>query len=85
MQSPGFPIVRLRRLRRTPGLRSLARETRVSPEQLIPGFFVRKGSKVREEISSLPGVFRMSPDTALQEAEEILKLNVRAVILFGIP
>jgi porphobilinogen synthase len=85
MSSPGFPIVRLRRFRRTAGLRALARETRVSPEQLIPGFFVRKGKNVREEISSLPGVFRMSPDTALREAEELRKLDVRAAILFGIP
>jgi porphobilinogen synthase len=85
VDSPGFPIVRLRRFRRTAGLRALARETRVSAEQLIPGFFVRKGKNVREEISSLPGVFRMSPDTALREAEELLKLSVRAVILFGIP
>jgi porphobilinogen synthase len=85
MPSSGFPTVRLRRLRRTAGLRALARETRIAAEQLIPGFFVRKGKNLREEISSLPGVFRMSPDAALREAEELLKLKVRAVILFGIP
>ena len=85
MDSAGFPTLRLRRFRRTAGLRDLARETRVSPQQLIPGFFVRKGRNVREEISSLPGVFRMSPDTVLKEAEAVRKLGVRAAILFGIP
>ncbi len=75
----------MRRLRRTASLRALARETRVSAEQLIPGFFVRKGARVREEISSLPGVYRLSPDTVLREAEGLLKLGIRAVILFGIP
>ena len=63
----------------------MARETRVSPSQFIAPLFVRKGARVREEISSLPGVFRLSPDTALREAEQLLKLKVPAVILFGIP
>lgn len=63
----------------------MARETRVSPSQLIAPLFVRKGKGVREEISSLPGVFRLSPDTALREAEALRKLRVPAVILFGIP
>ncbi len=85
MDSPGFPTVRLRRLRRTAGLRAMARETRVSPSRFIAPLFVRKGRGVREEISSLPGVFRLSPDTARREAEELLKLAIPAVILFGIP
>jgi porphobilinogen synthase len=81
----GFPIVRLRRLRRTAGLRVMARETRVAPSQFIAPLFVRSGKSVREEISSLPGVFRMSPDTALAESEVLLKLGIPAVILFGLP
>ncbi|HET7451934.1 MAG TPA: porphobilinogen synthase [Thermoanaerobaculia bacterium] len=85
MRSPGFPTVRMRRLRRTGGLRAMARETRVSPEQLIAPLFVRKGKNVREEISSLPGVFRSSPDAALREAESLLALRIPSVILFGIP
>jgi len=85
MHPPGFPTVRMRRLRRTAGLRAMARETRVSPFQFIAPLFVRKGKNVREEISSLPGVYRNSPDTALRAAEELLKLKVPAVILFGIP
>ena len=85
MSSQGFPTVRLRRLRRTAGLRAMARETRVSPSQLIAPLFVRKGKNVREEISSLPGVFRLSPDTARAESEASLRLGIPAVILFGIP
>jgi len=63
----------------------MARETRVSPSQLIAPLFVRKGKNVREEISSLPGVFRLSPDTARAESEASLRLGIPAVILFGIP
>ncbi len=85
MNSAGFPTVRMRRLRRTAGLRAMARETRVSATQLIAPLFVRKGRGVREEISSLPGVFRASPDTALREAEALHGLGVPSVILFGIP
>jgi len=85
MDSAGFPTVRMRRLRRTAGLRAMARETRVSASQLIAPLFVRKGKNVREEISSLPGVSRTSPDTALREAEEFRKLGIPSVILFGIP
>ena len=77
--------MRLRRLRRTAGLRAMARETRLHPAQLVAPLFVRRGSKVREEISSLPGVFRLSPDEALRDAEALAKLRVPAVILFGIP
>ncbi|HJW13269.1 MAG TPA: porphobilinogen synthase [Thermoanaerobaculia bacterium] len=81
----GFPTVRLRRLRRSPSLRALVRETRLSPDRFVAGFFVRHGKGLREEISSLPGVFRLSPDEAVAEAQELDSLGVRAVILFGIP
>jgi porphobilinogen synthase len=63
----------------------MARETRLSPSQFIAPLFVRKGKNVREEISSLPGVFRLSPDTALRDAEELLALGIPTVILFGLP
>jgi porphobilinogen synthase len=81
----GFPTVRLRRLRRSPALRDLVRETRLSPDRFVAPLFVRRGSGLREEISSLPGVFRLSPDEALAEVRELSKLGVPAVILFGIP
>ena len=80
-----FPTTRLRRLRRTPALRSLVRETRLSADRFVAPLFVRRGSGVREEISSLPGVFRLSPDQAVAEARELGRLGVPAVILFGIP
>ena len=63
----------------------MARETRVAPSQFLAPVFVRRGRNVREEISSLPGVFRLSPDTALREAEELLEAGIRCLILFGLP
>jgi porphobilinogen synthase len=81
----GFPTIRMRRLRRTPGLRRLHRETRLSADRFIAPLFVRRGSGVREEISSLPGVFRLSPDGAVAEARALAELGIPAVILFGIP
>jgi porphobilinogen synthase len=81
----GFPTVRLRRLRRTPALRRLVRETRLSADRFVAPLFVRRGSNLREEISSLPGVLRLSPDQAVSEARLLSTLGVFAVILFGIP
>ena len=80
-----FPRLRLRRLRRTAASRALVRETRLTPDRFVAPMFVRHGKKVREEISSLPGVFRFSPDEALTYARELSKWRIPAVILFGIP
>ena len=66
-------------------MRSLVRETRLSADRFVAPIFVRHGSGLREEISSLPGVFRFSPDQAVADAQELQKLGVPAVILFGIP
>jgi len=66
-------------------MRSLVRETRLSADRFVAPIFVRHGSGLREEISSLPGVFRLSPDQAVADARELQKLGVPAVILFGIP
>jgi porphobilinogen synthase len=66
-------------------MRSLVRETRLSPDRFIAPLFVRRGARLREEISSLPGVFRLSPDTAVEEARSLASLGIPAVILFGIP
>ena len=81
----GFPALRLRRLRRTPGMRALFRETRLTPDRFVAPLFIRKGRALREPISSLPGVFRMSPDEAAGEAQALLETGIRAVILFGLP
>ena len=80
-----FPTLRLRRLRRSPALRALVRETRLTSDRFVAGFFVKHGTGVREPISSLPGVSRFSPDEAVAEAQELDSLGVPAVILFGIP
>ena len=85
MNATGFPTVRLRRLRRSPELRALVRETRLTPDRFVAGLFVRHGKGLREAISSLPGVARLSPDEAVAEAQELGALGVPAVILFGIP
>jgi len=81
----GFPNVRMRRLRRTPALRALVRETRLTPDRFVAPLFVRRGAGIREPISSLPGVSRLSPDEAVSEAQELAGLGVPAVILFGLP
>ena len=80
-----FPTTRMRRLRRSPAMRTLVRETRLTADRFVAPFFVRQGAGLREEISSLPGVFRLSPDEAVAEAQAVQALGVPAVILFGIP
>ena len=61
------------------------RETRLSPDRFVAPLFVRRGKNRREEIQSLPGVSRLSPDQALAEVRELAKIGVTAVILFGLP
>ena len=76
---------RPRRLRRTPAMRALVRETRLSPEQLLYPLFVCEGEGVRREISSMPGVFNLSADEAVKEASAARGEGVAGVLLFGIP
>ncbi len=80
-----FPIQRPRRLRRTEIVRSLVRETEITPGDLIYPLFVCPGRKVRQEIASMPGQYNLSVDEAAAEAQEALSLGVPGVILFGIP
>ncbi len=80
-----FPDHRPRRLRRTAALRSLVRETRVEPADLIYPLFCVTGHGVREDVPSMPGVKRFSIDRLADEAKEIGDLGIPAVILFGIP
>ena len=77
--------VRPRRLRRTPALRALVRETRLHPAMLVAPLFVRPGSGIREPIDSMPGQARLSPDVAAEEAARLADLGVGGVILFGLP
>ena len=80
-----FPEYRPRRLRKNESFRSLIRETRLSASQLVYPLFVRPGKNIREQIASMPGVFRLSVDQLAGEAKECLALGVKAVILFGLP
>jgi porphobilinogen synthase len=81
----GYPTRRLRRLRRTPVLRRMVRETRLSPANLIAATFVVDGENVREEIASMPGVFRLSPELVVEQARILAERGVSGLILFGIP
>jgi porphobilinogen synthase len=80
-----FPTHRLRRLRRTDALRGLFRETRLTPRSLIYPLFVSPGTKVKDEISSMPGNFRWSVDLVTEECKVVHSLGIPAVMLFGIP
>ncbi len=75
----------LRRLRRTPALRALVRETRLHPGMLVAPLFVRPGAGIREPIASLPGHARLSVDVAAEECLRLAELGVGGVILFGLP
>ena len=74
-----------RRLRRTPAMRALVRETRLDPAMLVAPLFVRPGHGIREEIASMPGQHRISIDEVGREAERLMTAGVRSVLLFGLP
>lgn len=80
-----YPVNRLRRLRRTEALRSLVRETRLSPEGFIYPLFICPGEGIRKEIRSMPGIFNLSIDEAVKEAAEAKSLGIPSIILFGLP
>jgi len=80
-----FPEYRPRRTRRTESLRRLVRETRLSVDDFVYPLFIQEGKGIREEISAMPGQFRLSVDKLAAEIKEIAALGVPAVLLFGIP
>jgi porphobilinogen synthase len=80
-----FPEIRLRRLRRSDALRALVRETQLDPGDLIYPLFLCPGENVRREVGSMPGVFNLSVDEALREAEEAARLGLGGLLLFGLP
>lgn len=83
--SAAFPAVRPRRLRRTPALRELVRETSLRPADLVYPVFVTHGRDVRVPIDPMPGQAQVSIDNLIREAAEAEQLGIRAVLLFGLP
>ena len=82
---PGFPVTRLRRLRRNSALREMFRETHLHKSDFIYPLFVVEGDGVKNEISSMPGQFQMSVDNVVRECEELQRLGLNSILLFGIP
>jgi porphobilinogen synthase len=80
-----YPSYRMRRLRRTPAIRDLVRETRLQLDDLVYPLFVMAGENVKNPISSMPGVFQLSIGNLLPEVREVVALGIKAVLLFGIP
>ncbi len=80
-----FPLVRMRRLRKTPAMRRLVAETVLTPADLIYPMFVCPGEEVCQDIGSMPGVNRYSIDALVEECKEVHALGIPGVILFGIP
>ena len=80
-----FPVTRLRRLRRTAELRDMVAETRLTPDAFVYPMFVCPGEGVRKEVRSMPGVFNLSVDEAVKEAQAVHAVGVPSIILFGLP
>jgi porphobilinogen synthase len=80
-----FPESRPRRTRRSEGLRRMVRETALTPANFMYPLFIVPGTGVKKEIASLPGQYHLSVDQVAREAEEVAKLGIPSVILFGLP
>lgn len=78
-------FARLRRTRINPLVRDLVRETKLSLDDFIYPLFVVEGQGVKNEISSMPGVFQLSLDEIIKECEELVKIGIKSILLFGIP
>ncbi|WP_457623289.1 porphobilinogen synthase [Persephonella sp.] len=81
----GFPVHRPRRLRKNENIRSLVRETELTVNDFIYPLFIEEGSDIKLEIPSMPGIFRYSLDRLDEELEKVVKYDIKAVLLFGIP
>lgn len=82
---PHFPVSRPRRLRITPEMRNIVRETEINANDFIYPIFVRPGKGIQSEIVSMPGIYQWSVDKLPAEVEDIARLGIKSVILFGIP
>jgi porphobilinogen synthase len=81
----GFPKNRMRRLRASPSMRRLVRQTRLSVDDLVYPLFVREGEGIKKPIKSMTGCYHFSPDTIAAEAADVASLGIPAVLLFGLP
>ncbi len=77
-----YPFRRLRRLRKSPAIRNLVAQTRLSPHDFLVPLFVVEGQGVKEEIPSMPGYYRYSLDTLKQEIRELIAMGIQGVLLF---
>ena len=80
-----FPKIRMRRLRKSPAMRRLVRQTSLSVDDFVYPLFVRDGEGLKEPIKSMTDCFHFSPDTVAAEAAEVASLGIPAVLLFGLP
>ena len=80
-----FPLYRPRRLRESPLLRSMVRETSLRVEDFVYPLFAVHGRGVREPIGSMPGQYRLSIDEMLKECKDAASMGIPAVLLFGLP
>ncbi len=80
-----YPTKRLRRLRYNPIVRDLVRETKLSKDDFIYPMFIAHGENIKNEVSSMPGVYQLSIENAIEECKELVSLGIKAIILFGIP
>lgn len=81
----GYPANRPRRLRENDKIRNMVRETNLTLQDLIYPIFVNAGKNIKEPVPSMPGVYQLSIDYALEEVSEVEELKIPAVLLFGIP
>ena len=80
-----YPSYRMRRLRQTPAIRDLVRETTLRIDDLVYPLFVIAGESIKNPISSMPGCYQLSIGNVLPEVREVVKLGIKAILLFGIP
>jgi porphobilinogen synthase len=81
---PLYPDLRMRRLRKSPALRSLVRESRLDPGDLVFPLFIVEGKGIKKELDTMPGIFHFSVDRLAAEVDELARLKVPAVLLFGV-
>ena len=79
------PFTRHRRLRQTANMRALVRENYIRLEDFIYPIFVIEGQNIKNEISSMPGIYQFSLDRLSEEMDEVVSLGIKSVLLFGIP